>query len=104
MVDILVVMIVFGSGAYCLRMVLDHAHKSEQLKARGSSVLAPAQTSEIERLREEVRSLRETTAQHSLSLQHLMETLDQRVSNLEARSRTASYTEEPAENRLQSGR
>ncbi len=44
---------------------------------------------EVERLREELRALRDTTTQYDMSIDHTLQTLDSRVTSLELTNRAA---------------
>ncbi|MDR3709803.1 MAG: hypothetical protein P4L33_16020 [Capsulimonadaceae bacterium] len=95
-IPIVAICAVFGVKA--LKVLLLHQQTIETIRAQRDARAADTSVADIEALRRELRELRETSTQHALSLQSLLETLDQRVDHLEAQSRASAPATTASEN------
>ncbi len=87
-----IVAIVMGVIGKMHKRTLEHYARMAELRMKSQVGADEALRSELETLRREVASLRDTSTQYDLSLQHVLETVDQRVANIEVRLRTLSPT------------
>ena len=66
-----------------LRTVTEAGIRKAQMSNDTMSQMNASSSAEIQKLRDEISQLRETTTQHALSLQHSVERLDHRVEFIE---------------------
>jgi predicted RNase H-like nuclease (RuvC/YqgF family) len=75
----------------------EHELKLTQMKVQNNLNQPDTPTSDIEALRHEMAELRKTTSEYDLSIQHLLENLEKRMSYLESeniRSRYANQSQD----------
>ncbi|HEY3333104.1 MAG TPA: hypothetical protein VGK19_23930 [Capsulimonadaceae bacterium] len=80
-----IIAIIMGVGSQMLKRILEHQRAMEEIKQRQGG--GDGLRADIEALRHEVARLRETSTQYDLSLQNVLETVDQRVTHIETRLR-----------------
>ena len=68
-----------------VKIVMDADIRKIELRHGGQPQGDGVSSSELQKLRDEIAQLRETTTQHALSLQHSVERLDHRVEFVERR-------------------
>jgi anthranilate/para-aminobenzoate synthase component II len=66
--------------------------KMAKIKYQGKSEPIASSSSELEALRQEMAELRKTSSEYDLSIQHLLENLEKRVSHLESENIRLKYS------------
>ena len=73
------VMFVFGAPVVLVRTILAHKQKMRELEVRGINGSDSSLRAEIEAMRHEMRSLRDTTTQYDLSFDTALQNMEKKV-------------------------
>jgi hypothetical protein len=91
----MVIFAIVGMVGRIVKTFFNHLTKMAELKNKAAVTKTLNTVQEFQALRAEIQQLRETCTQYDLSLQHLLENVDQRVSHLEARLRPTATSYAP---------
>lgn len=72
----------------------NHKRKMEELQLRRDQLISPQIEAEFAFLREEIRSLRDTTLQYDLSFDTALQQTEMRLARLESQARTQSLEQQ----------
>ena len=76
-----------------IAIMSSHRKEMLEMQMQNGGVNDTALRAELERLREEVKNLRDTTTQYDMSIDHTLQTLGNRVTALEVNNREANQPE-----------
>jgi len=89
MQDALICLVFFGFVGAVIKMILDFIAKSELIKSQANVHMHQDVLDKFGELTKQINEVRDTSTQYDLSLQQLLDNLNQRVETIEAHSRAA---------------
>ncbi len=83
-------------------MIMHHKRKMEELRQKSERLMAAEIQGEFDKLRSEIRDLRDVAMQYDLSFDTALQQMERRVAHLEKPHYSHPAHEQPAENVLRS--
>jgi hypothetical protein len=96
--------IVVWGGGRMYSNYLKHQKEMALLRIQTGGSEDPSLHQEVAKLKQELAALRATSTEYDMSLQHVQDTLEQRVSHIETRLRSATVGNSADEQSLRAGR